>query len=304
MSKSIFVFTVTGEQGSSVAKYMLEAEWQVSGLTRNLESESAKKLAESGVKLLKGDLADRASYEHLLKGHDAVFVNADFWTVYTHNGYNGDEAGKEETRQAMAAIDACNQAGIPHIVYSTLEGEDIPHWQSKHLVNEWIREHNIPVTQLYTSSFNSNMYRFDYLKSDGQGGLLLNIQTLDDARVPTVSSEQMGAWVKTAVENPEEWKGKNMYACTDYLTVKEMAHILSEYMGKKVDTPHLTPEALESDVTVSIVGFEIWCQNKVWASGTVIRDVEESKRIAPGVWTFKEWCEKSEKFHEYLAQLK
>lgn len=41
-AKTIFVFTVTGDQGRSVAGILQEAGWEVTGLVRNLESEQAK----------------------------------------------------------------------------------------------------------------------------------------------------------------------------------------------------------------------------------------------------------------------
>jgi hypothetical protein len=41
-SKSIFVFTVTGDQGKSVALILKQAGWEVTGLTRRTDSPSAK----------------------------------------------------------------------------------------------------------------------------------------------------------------------------------------------------------------------------------------------------------------------
>jgi hypothetical protein len=41
-SKSIFVFTVTGDQGRSVALILKQAGWDVTGLTRSTNSPSAK----------------------------------------------------------------------------------------------------------------------------------------------------------------------------------------------------------------------------------------------------------------------
>lgn len=114
MSKGkVFVFMVTGDQGSSVAKFLLEDGWSVVGLTRNPDGENAKgeykigrhrgelqgievslsgmlkvlylwltstdltALAKAGVELVKGDLASVSSYEPALKGCDGVFVNGD-----------------------------------------------------------------------------------------------------------------------------------------------------------------------------------------------------------------------------------
>ena len=43
MSKTIVVFTVTGDQGSSVARYLInDGNFNVIGITRNPDSEAAK----------------------------------------------------------------------------------------------------------------------------------------------------------------------------------------------------------------------------------------------------------------------
>jgi nucleoside-diphosphate-sugar epimerase len=41
-SKKVFVFTATGDQGKAVALKLNAAGWQVTGLTRNTGSASAK----------------------------------------------------------------------------------------------------------------------------------------------------------------------------------------------------------------------------------------------------------------------
>lgn len=40
--KTVVVFTATGAQGGSVARYIREAGWTVIGVTRNPDSDSAK----------------------------------------------------------------------------------------------------------------------------------------------------------------------------------------------------------------------------------------------------------------------
>lgn len=101
------VFTVTGDQGSSVARYLLkDGGYEVIGIARNPESDKAKgmfllpmlpradaarhlflfgvpadsrdtALAKAGVKIAKGDLADPESYKSALQGAYGGYVNAD-----------------------------------------------------------------------------------------------------------------------------------------------------------------------------------------------------------------------------------
>ena len=109
-TKTIVVFTVTGDQGSSVARYLIkDGGYKVVGITRNSGSEAARgescflfslftvsvqllssssplgqicpadytALAEIGVELVKGDLSDPSTYKDALKGAYGAFVNAD-----------------------------------------------------------------------------------------------------------------------------------------------------------------------------------------------------------------------------------
>lgn len=70
-------------KGSSVAATFLSLEnWIVRGVTRNLESKSAKDQAAKGVRLIKGDLNDRESLRMAFIGATAFFLATDFWTIF------------------------------------------------------------------------------------------------------------------------------------------------------------------------------------------------------------------------------
>jgi uncharacterized protein YbjT (DUF2867 family) len=93
--KKFVVFTATGDQGSSVCRYLVKDGYHVIGLTRNPESAKAKgkptrinrlvmsvadtisALSEIGVHMSKADLDDPASYAAALEGVYGAYVNAD-----------------------------------------------------------------------------------------------------------------------------------------------------------------------------------------------------------------------------------
>lgn len=88
--RKVVIFGVTGNQGASVARALLEHKdkWDVWGVTRNPDSGSSKRelaeglselmagMADLGVTLIKGDLDDPQSYAKGLEGAYATFVNA------------------------------------------------------------------------------------------------------------------------------------------------------------------------------------------------------------------------------------
>ncbi|RXK41903.1 hypothetical protein M231_00624 [Tremella mesenterica] len=202
--KSIFIFTITGEQGSHLARHMLKEGWTVGGLTRKLEGKTAIELSNLGAKIFQGDLADQSTYEDHLKGYYSAFVNVDFWSIFAAKGYDEDVASKEETRQAKQAIEACQKMGVSHVVYSALDDVPSVHWKSKSKVCDWIKATSIPATCLYTTFFNSNLFNFKDLKHDGEGGMVVNLTTPDDARIAVMPTEFIGVWVKAALDDPQQ----------------------------------------------------------------------------------------------------
>jgi uncharacterized protein YbjT (DUF2867 family) len=72
----ILVLGATGSQGGSVATHLSKNGYEVTGLTRDLTSKSAKLLPESGVTPVQGDLDDYASLVKAMSGVDfVIFVD-------------------------------------------------------------------------------------------------------------------------------------------------------------------------------------------------------------------------------------
>ncbi|ODN88448.1 hypothetical protein L198_06720 [Cryptococcus wingfieldii CBS 7118] len=297
MVLKVVVFTATGDQGSSVCKYALEAGFEVYGITRNPTSDSAQALAAQGVHLIQGDMSSPSSYYSSLKGLDAAFINADFWAKYMSNGGDAEAAQEAETAESKGAADACVEAGIKHIVYSTLDAVEkgaAPHFESKAAVSTYLKEKKYPFTNLYTCNYFSNLYKFGLLKqSPDDKRWVLNFTVPDDTKVPSYPADQTGKWVVAAWKAPDEWIGKDMTACTDALTVGEMAASLSNLAGFKVDTPHISRETFFSEAHKEAVGEELWLAMKILIEGGMDRDVEASKKVVPDQHNFEAWARNS-----------
>ena len=107
------------------------------------------------------------------------------WAKYFTNGFDAKGARAYESGLSRNAVDACHKAGIKHIIYSTLDtmpeqGIHCEHYESKadgqsttpaptvsgkvyayrRLVTKYMKEKNIPSTQLYTSTYFSNSAKF------------------------------------------------------------------------------------------------------------------------------------------------
>ncbi|EJT47954.1 hypothetical protein A1Q1_03189 [Trichosporon asahii var. asahii CBS 2479] len=297
--KKVVVFGVTGNQGASVARALLEHKdkWEVWGVTRNPDSGSSKRKLS---KLIKGDLDNPQSYAKGLEGAYASFVNANFWIAY--KGNNSDEAAEIEFTQSSSAVEASAKAGVKHVVYSTLESykprQDLPHFDAKARVTEYMKKNNIPGTQLYTSFFfqNLGMAKWDEGKD---GKRILHLELPDDAQMPGFSVDDVGYWVRAALEDPQKWIGKDMEACTEVVSPKRICEVLTQLSGKQWDTQHWSRDAFMEHKNK--MDGELWLNYLAFANGEMKRDVEASRKIAPQAKDFTQWLKDSPKVQEHFG---
>ncbi|OCF36608.1 hypothetical protein I317_00653 [Kwoniella heveanensis CBS 569] len=303
-NKTIVVFTATGAQGGSVVDSLLEGGYKVVGLTRNVEGKGASALKSKGVQVATADLADPSSYKDALKGAYGAFVNADFWSIFKDVNYDIPSAKKEETRQATEAIKAAHEAGVQHIVYSSLDdGTECAHWQSKADAAKWALDNGIPITNLLLTAYFENISSFGLLSApkEENGPYVLGLPMPDNVKMYGVSVAQTGKWVKAAFDQPDKYKGKDLETCTSDLTIAEMADVLSKISGKKVVTNSLNNDAFYSDGLKQALGQELWDNWKLFVENKITRNVKESIAAAPGAWDFEAWAKQDEAVKKILG---
>ncbi|WVQ98913.1 hypothetical protein IAU59_006044 [Kwoniella sp. CBS 9459] len=302
-NKTIVVFAATGAQGGSVVDSLLEGGYKVVGLTRNVDGDAASALKSKGVQVAKADLADPSSYKDALKGAYGAFVNADFWAIFKNVNYDIPAAKKEETRQATEAIKAANDAGVQHIVYSSLDdATECAHWQSKADAAKWALDNGIPITNLLLTAYFENISSFGLLQGPKEdGSYALGLPMPDNTKMYGVSVAQTGKWVKSAFDQPEKYKGKDLETCASDLTVSEMAEVLSKLSGKKVVTNQLNNDAFYSDGLKQALGQELWDNWKLFVENKITRNVKESIAAAPGAWDFEAWAKQDQGIKKTLG---
>ena len=117
MSKLLVVFGATGQQGGSVAQYVindpeLSKEFKVRAVTRDTSKPAAQALHQKGVEVVKADADDKESLKAALKGAHTVFgVTA---TIYD------DKIYERELAQGKAMADAAVAEGAKYFIFSTL----------------------------------------------------------------------------------------------------------------------------------------------------------------------------------------
>ena len=131
--KLIAVIGATGHQGGSVARALrARGEFRLRALTRNPE-----KYREPADEVVEADLHRPETLKAAFKGAHGVFLVTNFW-----------EAGTDELAQATAAIRAAKDAGVQHLIWSTLPDVEVissgkfhvPHFTGKANVDRLVTE--------------------------------------------------------------------------------------------------------------------------------------------------------------------
>jgi nucleoside-diphosphate-sugar epimerase len=104
----------TGFVGGRLAHLLSEEGHEVAALVR--APERARRLADLGVHLVRGDLGDRAALARLLTGADGFFHAAGWYHVGADDVAEGYRVNVLGTRAVLAAAEA---AGTPRIVYTS-----------------------------------------------------------------------------------------------------------------------------------------------------------------------------------------
>lgn len=182
----ISVVGATSKQGRSVATTLLKSnQYRVRALTRNRDSTAARNLADLGAEIVVAPLS---------LGHEkelvAAFDGADGAYLMTPQL---EPQGNAEFTLGKLLADSAVEAGVGHIVFSTLENVDkitggrkfTPHFTDKALVGDYIR--TLPVTHSFVSLafFYTNLLEY-YVPKMEWDTLLMPIYLPEDFRAPFV----------------------------------------------------------------------------------------------------------------------
>ncbi|MCP4361027.1 MAG: NmrA family NAD(P)-binding protein [Chloroflexi bacterium] len=236
--KIILVTGATGQQGGATARHLLRNGWSVRGLTRNSNSPAAQALAEIGVKVVQGDLDDRASLDSVLDGVYGVFSFP--------NMASGIEG---EVRQGKIVADAAKVAGVEHFVQGSVGGVErqsgVPHFESKWQIEEYVRSLNLPATFLRPVFFMNN---FNWNRETIFEGTFSTMGLDTDKALQLIAVDDIGAFAALAFENPQEYIGQGLEVAGDELTESQMVKIMSNVIGRQVDLVSSAGAALNEDM--------------------------------------------------------
>jgi uncharacterized protein YbjT (DUF2867 family) len=289
MKNIILVIGATGSQGGSVAKMLLkQKKFSVRILTRNPASQMARILQRAGAEVVQGDLDDPESLVKAMEGCYGVFGMTNFWEHFA-----------KEYQQGINVVDAAKVAGIQHLVMHSLPDYykisnglySVPHYDMKAAVEQYGRRQGVPATYVQLGFYFENFFSFFPLQRDSGGEFYFGFPQ-GKTRLAAVSVEDLGGVVASIFDHPVEYIGRTVFAAGEDLSCAEYASIMSEvlqtpiyyqYIPRNEYAAYDFPGAEELANMFEVQ--RLFIPNRK-------ADLEESRKLNPGMQSFREWVKK------------
>lgn len=230
----ITITGILGKQGYSAARTLLQSgHYRVRGISRRIDSPEAIELAKQGAELVNIplDLGYQNEFIQAFRGSYGIFMMTP--------GIAPPQTHEEELGKQLA--DAAVEAGVKHIIFSSLENVDqitygekfAPHFTDKARVEAYIR--TLPVTSsfIYMAFFYTNLMEFYTPHVEGDT-LIFPIYLPKDFRAPFVDPlTATGPAVLEIFSNPDLYAGKSLPVIGDIISPQEMVDAFVRATGKK-----------------------------------------------------------------------
>jgi uncharacterized protein YbjT (DUF2867 family) len=308
--KLIAVVGATGSQGGAVVRAILadrSDEYAVRALTRNPDSAKAQELAAAGAEVVAADLEDEASVRAAFEGAYGAFVVTNYWAPLSPEQEAARTRAEMELEQAEIAARAARDAGVQHLVWSTLEdtrpffaGRDdvpslddgrykVPHFDAKGEADELFTKYGVPTTFLRTT-FYFDAFLADLSPSRNADGKLTISFPMGDRRLSGVASEDIGRTAFAILQRPA-LIGRTISIAGDHLTGTQYAEALSETLGEEVLYHAPTLEEYRQypfPMAVEMANmFQFYAEDHDRFTGE--RDLDQVRSLNPSLQSFKTW---------------
>ncbi|MCV7281943.1 NmrA/HSCARG family protein [Mycolicibacterium flavescens] len=306
----IAVVGATGKQGGGLVRAILDdpaAGFRARALTRDPDSERARQLAEAGAEVVAADLDDLDSMTRAFAGVAGAFVVTNYWAPRTPEEEAARTRADAELQQAETAARAAKTAGVPHVIWSTLEdtrdhfGDDervptvegrykVPHFDAKAEADSLFTKHGVPATFLRTTGFFEGFTR-DLAPVRDQNGELVLTLPMADRTMAAIAVDDIGRTALGIFKRGAEFIGATVSIAGDHLTGEQIAAELATLYGEPVAyRPQSWDEfrSLPFPVAVEMGNmFQFYAEDSERFVGA--RDLDFVRTLNPGLLSFHEW---------------
>lgn len=199
MNDTVLVIGATGQQGGATARALLARDRKVHALVRDQDKPAARALAEAGATLVPGDLDDRKSLRAAMSGVDGVFLALNMMTGARVSA----DGVVAEARRGKAVAEVAADAGVGHLVYSSVAGANqetgIPHVESKGRIEAHIHALGLPATVLRPVFFMDN-FATHTKPAMVDGELVVRLALRPDTPLQLIATRDIGVFAALAFE--------------------------------------------------------------------------------------------------------
>jgi len=301
--KTIAVVGATGSQGGGLARAILtdaDSPFHVRALTRNPDSDAATELARLGAEVVEADLDDLESLKQAFEGAYGAYCVTNYWEHFSP---------EKEKAQAANLAEAAKDAGLQHVIWSTLEDTrqwvpldddrmptlmdeyKVPHFDAKGEANQAFKDRGVPTTFLLTSFYWDNLIYFGSGPQRGPDGVLAITMPMGDKKLPGIAADDIGKCAYGIFQQGTEYVGKKPGIAGEHLTGDEMAAALSEALGEEVrynDVPADVYRSFDFPGADDLGNmYQFKRDFNTYYCGA--RDLDEARALNPSLQTFEEW---------------
>ncbi|GAA4457215.1 NmrA/HSCARG family protein [Nibrella saemangeumensis] len=221
----IVVTGATGLQGRAVTRQLLNSGWRVRALTRNGNSPGAQALAALGAEIVQGDMAQSNTLISVFDGAYGVFSVQNPYL----SGLNGEiDQGKNVARVAK-------QVGVKHLIYSsagpTVRDTGVPSWESKLVVEDYMKTLDLPLTILRPMAFMELLTEKKFFPAVSTWQVMPKLMG-SSTPVYWVNTQDLAIIVAKAFADPHRFLGEVLPLASDIRSIAECRTIYQQVMGK------------------------------------------------------------------------
>lgn len=306
MSKKIIaVVGATGAQGGALVRAIVaRGDFAARAITRKPDSDKARALAQLGVEVVAADIDDPASVRKAFAGAHGAFCVTNFWEHFS---------AEKELAQAGNMAKAAKEAGVAHVVWSTLEDTrlrvplsdarmptlkekyKVPHFDAKGEANQLFSAAGVPTTLLNTSFYWDNLISFGMGPKKRDDGKLSFVLPMADKKLPGIAAEDIGKCAYGVFAQGGALIGKSVGIAGEHLTGAQMAAALSKAIGQEVVYDYVPPEVYRTfgfpgaDDLANMFQYKRDFENEYCAA----RSIEFSRSVNPELQSFAQWLERN-----------
>jgi uncharacterized protein YbjT (DUF2867 family) len=299
----IAVVGATGAQGGGLVRAILNDKngpFTARAITRNPNSDKAKALADAGAEVVAADLDDVKSLKKAFEGAHGAFCVTNFWEHFKP---------EKEISQARNMAQAAQDAGVHHVIWSTLEdtrksipvSDDrmptlmgkykVPHFDAKGEADAVFTQLGVPTTFLVTSFYWENFIYFGMGPKKGADGKLAITLPMGSKKLPSIAAEDIGKTAYAIFEEGDEMIGQTVGVAGGHLTGAQMAKSLSKALGQPVSYNAVTPAAFRAFgfPGAEDLGNMFQFNSEFEQDCCDARNISSTKSLNPELQTFDRW---------------